>query len=437
VADETARIVSSRVLNHSVLSDQGNAFLVIVFGEIMANNSLFHLLWSSLKRFEREERRRDAAALTYTTLFALVPVITVSYSILSALPALQSWGEQANQQLLTYVMPEGSSVISGYLTQFSQQARQLTWLGVPFLFATAFMLLRTIEMQFNRIWNVSNPRSGMQTFLRYWAVLSLGPLLFGAAFAASSVLASVRLFGDTALLVPGAARLIPWALGVLALTSLYMLVPNCKVPWKHALLASILVATVFEVAKFLFGRIMGMFPSYQLIYGAFAAVPLFLLWMYLGWMLLILGAEVSFALSHRQQHSGHSEPLGLRLRIISELLAAQNGNKPLDQQALERVLCEDDLEHIERFVCYAEQQQWLKVSHENELLWIRDPELLMLRDLVNDLKISQLIQPQERHQSLNDWHQGLMQSMKLSLDQPVASLLAGPTKGNVAKMPRN
>lgn len=403
----------------------------------MANNSLIQLLWRSLKRFEREERRRDAAALTYTTLFALVPVITVSYSILSAIPALQSWGEQANQQLLAYVMPEGSSVISDYLTQFSQQARQLTWFGVPFLFVTAFMLLRTIEMQFNRIWNVSNPRSGMQTFLRYWAVLSLGPLLFGAAFAASSLLASVRLFGDAAAMVPGAVRLIPWALSALALTSLYMLVPNCKVPWKHALLAAILVATVFEAAKFLFGRIMGMFPSYQLIYGAFAAVPLFLLWMYLGWMLLILGAEVSFAFSHRQQHSRHSEPLLLRLNIITQLLAAQNNSEPLDQQKLELLLCEDDLEQIEVFVRYAEQQQWLKVSHENELLWIRDPQQLMIRDLVSDLNISQLDQQHELNQSLKDWRRGLIQSMKNSLDQPVASLLTGLTKGNVAKMPQN
>ena len=141
------------------------------------------IIWSTLTRFESMERRRDAAALTYTTLFALVPVLTVSYSILSALPALQSWGEQANAQLFAYVMPEGSEVISEYLQQFSQQARKLTWVGLVFLFITAFMLLQTVETQFNRIWNVQTSRSKIQTFFRYWAVLSLGPLFFGAAFA--------------------------------------------------------------------------------------------------------------------------------------------------------------------------------------------------------------------------------------------------------------
>lgn len=399
----------------------------------MAKNNLTQLLWQSLKRFEREGRRRDAAALTYTTLFALVPVITVSYSILSAIPALQTWGEQANQELLAYVMPEGSSLVSDYLTQFSQQARQLTWFGVPFLFITAFMLLRTIEMQFNRIWNVSNPRSGMQTFLRYWAVLSLGPLLFGAAFAASSVLASIRFLGDAAAMIPGVAGLIPWALSALALTSIYMLVPNCRVPWRHAFASAVMVATVFELAKLLFGRIMGMFPSYQLIYGAFAAVPLFLLWMYLGWMLLIFGAEVSFSFGHRLKHPGHSETLALRLRVIDTLLQAQNRDEAFDQYQLEAVLADVSLEQVELFIIRSEQFGWIKRSTEGELLWLRDPQQLSLGELIADLSLQQLHDASDGDSAADEWRNSLIQGMESRLSEPVAGLL----KANMAKMPQN
>ncbi|MEE3189376.1 MAG: YihY family inner membrane protein, partial [Pseudomonadota bacterium] len=155
------------------------------------------VLWQTLKRFESMERRKEAAALTYTTLFALVPVITVSYSILSAIPTLQEWGQDANQQLLSYVLPQGSEVITDYLRQFSEQARQLTWIGIAALFVTCIFLLQTIEGQFNRIWNVESSRSKIQTFFRYWAVLSLGPLLFGAGVATSSVLASMPLWENS------------------------------------------------------------------------------------------------------------------------------------------------------------------------------------------------------------------------------------------------
>lgn len=410
--------------------------------EIPHWRDFYQVLWATLKRFEREERRRDAAALTYTTLFALVPVITVSYSILSAIPALQSWGEHANQQLLAYVMPEGSGVVSDYLTQFSQQARKLTWFGVPLLFVTAFMLLRTIEMQFNRIWNVSQPRSGMQTFLRYWAVLSLGPLLFGAAFAVSSVLASLPLWGQMSGVVSGVvpeavaqqssfslpllAKMLPWLLSSLAVSSLYMLVPNCRVPWRNALIAAFLVASVFELAKFLFARIMGMFPSYQLIYGAFAAVPLFLLWVYLGWILLILGAELSFGLGHFHPKGVKSDPLKLRLQVVAGLLAAQNAGRPLTQQELEADV-QQDSEQMEQFLQLARQRHWLVLSEEQELLWMKAPEQLPMSEFVADLAVAELNASDTRlpgdWEALKDWQNTLGEQSQPAMKQSVSHLL--------------
>lgn len=390
-------------------------------------NSLPQVIWLTVQRFEGEGRRRDAAAMTYTTLFSLVPIITVSYSILSAIPALQSWGAEANQQLLSYVMPEGSSQISGYLQQFSQQARNLTWFGVPFLFVTAILLLRSIEMQFNRIWNVDAPSSHIQTFLRYWAVLSLGPLLFGAAFAATSLIASWSLWGE-GLSLPALARLVPWLLSCAAITSVYMLVPNCRVPWRGALVAALLVSTFFEGGKFLFGKIMGMFPSYQLIYGAFAAVPLFLMWIYLSWMLLLFGAELSYSLSHFRGNDGGWSPLAVRLQVIASLTEAQNQQQVMTLPELESRLRCGSNESLEHFLSYARQQQWLLAREGNELLWIKDPVTLSMAELLADMPLQQLQQSlPEGFPAARDWQQSLHGQLQHAMDEHVSALLPQPS----------
>lgn len=291
------------------------------------------VLWQTISRFENTERRRDAAALTYTTLFALVPVLTVIYAILSAIPALHEWGGEINAKMLSYVMPEGSEQISEYLLAFSQQARRLTWVGVLFLFVTSLTLLRTIEIQFNKIWNVDKPRSGLQTFFRYWAVLTLGPVFIIGALAASSLIVSLPLITNLES-TPFIVRIVPWLFSTAALTAMYMLVPNCRVPWRNALMAAVIVALFLEVGKFLFARIIGLFPSYKLIYGAFAAVPLFLLWTYMAWMLLLLGAELSYALSHYAPKSRKMPSLWRRLLLVHVLVKQQEIGALLSEREL-------------------------------------------------------------------------------------------------------
>ncbi len=385
------------------------------------------VLWQTIKRFEGESRRRDAAALTYTTLFALVPVITVTYAILSALPALQSWGQQAHTDLLAYLMPEGSGTVSDYLVQFSQQARKLTWVGVLFLFVTAFMLLRTIEMQFNKIWNVEKPRSGLQTFLRYWAVLSLGPLLFGAALAASSLLASLPLWSNFSS-VPVMVRLLPWLLSSGAITALYMLVPNCKVPWRHALLAALFVATVFEAGKFLFARVVGLFPSYQLIYGAFAAVPLFLMWIYLSWLLLLLGAELSFSLSHFSTTEPRGLPaLWLRLRLIDVLWQRQQAGLENDEEALTAALPDLTPEEVNEQLAFCQQRGWLTLSQDQQWVWLRDLNQLTMKALSADQPLAEMTRPVPADVVLSEAQRPLWQGWQAQwntrLQDSVAQLL--------------
>ncbi len=160
-------------------------------------------------------------------------------------------------------------------------------------------MLVTIEKAFNEIWRVRQPRRGVGRFLLYWAILSLGPLLLGAGFAVTTYITSLSLLhGPDAL--PGAETLLglmPLAFSVAAFTLLYSAVPNARVPVRHALMGGVFTAVLFEAAKTLFGLYVSLFPGYQLIYGAFATVPIFLLWIYLSWMIVLFGAVLVCNLS--------------------------------------------------------------------------------------------------------------------------------------------
>lgn len=347
------------------------------------------VLWQTLSRFEGTERRRDAAALTYTTLFALVPVLTVIYAILSAIPALHEWGGEINAEMLSYVMPEGSEQISEYLLAFSQQARRLTWVGVLFLFITSLTLLRTIEIQFNKIWNVDKPRSGLQTFFRYWAVLTLGPVFIIGALAASSLIVSLPLITNLES-TPFIVRLIPWLFSAVALTAMYMLVPNCRVPWRNAVIAAVIVALFLEVGKFLFARIIGLFPSYKLIYGAFAAVPLFLLWTYMAWMLLLLGAELSYALSHYAPKSRKLPTLWRRILLVHTLVQQQETGCLLTERELIKLIKELTPVQVRVGLQQLQQQGLVALTQEGQWVWLPNPQQFTIAELLQDMTMSDL-----------------------------------------------
>ena len=277
-----------------------------------------------VQRFIADRGIHSAAALTYTTLFAVVPMMTVTFAMLSAIPAFQGIGEQIQSYIFSNFIPSTGATIQEYLVAFTDQARQLTWFGVGFLMVTALMMLLTIEKAFNDIWRVRQPRRGVSSFLLYWAILSLGPLLLGAGFAMSTYITSLSLIsGPDALIGVGALlKAMPLLLSIAAFTLIYAAVPNTRVPLRHAAVGGVFTAVLFELAKQLFGLYVGYFPSYQLIYGAFAAVPLFLLWVYLSWILVLFGAELVCGLSSSQQWRRRSVPrllvmLGL-LRVFHE-----------------------------------------------------------------------------------------------------------------------
>ena len=265
-------------------------------------------------RFGRDRCSENAAALTYMSLFAMVPLLTVLYTMASAIPTFQGLEDQMQDFLFEHLMPETSNEVEGYLAEFSRQAKNLTGPGIVFLVVTAVLMLRNIEKAFNQIWRARENRSPISSFLLYWAVLSLAPVAMGIALGLSTYLSSFShmlddydIFGAKALLL----KLSPLVLSSAAFTLLYVAVPNCRVPFKHSIVGGLAAALGFHLARSVFTDLV-MGSSYTFIYGAFAAVPLFLLWIYISWNVVLMGGILVHSLSAYQDEEQAARPTVLK-----------------------------------------------------------------------------------------------------------------------------
>ncbi|MEM9397813.1 MAG: YihY family inner membrane protein [Pseudomonadota bacterium] len=292
-----------------------------------------------LGRYRTDRCRDTAAALTYVSLFALVPLLTVLYTMASAIPAFQ--GMEANIQNLLFenLVPETSAGLEEYLNDYSRQARQLTGFGIAFLFATAVLMLRNIEQAFNRIWRTRGDRGAVSSFLIYWAVLSLAPLTIGFGVAASTYLASFAhqlerwdIIGAGAFLL----RASPYLLEIMGFSLVYAAVPNCRVPLRHALAGGFVAAVSFNLARGLFTKLVAG-SSITFIYGAFAAVPLFLVWLYISWTIVLLAAIFVHSLSAYQDEEQARKPLLLKsLEVLEIMWRRQNKGRAISEFELLR-----------------------------------------------------------------------------------------------------
>lgn len=248
------------------------------------------------------------------SLFALVPLLTVIYTMASAVPAFQGLEENIQAFLFENLMPDTNSEIQDYLSDFSRQAKNLTGFGIAFLVITAVLMLRNIEKAFNQIWRTRKNRSPVSSFLLYWAVLGLTPLTIGMALAISTYLNSFAvMFEDIDVIGAGSMMLkaAPMLLSAAGFTLIYVAVPNCRVPFRHALIGGFVAAIAFNIARSAFtGLVSG--SSYTLIYGAFAAVPLFLLWIYLSWNIVLMGGVLVHSLSAYQSREEAERPTLLK-----------------------------------------------------------------------------------------------------------------------------
>jgi membrane protein len=281
-------------------------------------------------RMAEDRTLQSAAALTFVSLFALVPLLTVFYAILSSVPGFTSLDEQIQNLVFRHLVPSTGAEVQQYLKSFAEQARRLTTAGTALLVASAYVLLKNIETQFNRIWRVREHRRGLANFLIYWAVLSLGPLLLGAGMLISTYLFSLSIFeagSQTGRITSPLLAALPQVFTFATLTLMYRVVPNCHVPLRHAALGGLLATLLFEAGKSLFGWIAAE-GNYTLIYGTFAAVPLFLIWLHLSWQILLAGAEFVHALStYRSRHAAQLPDLLVALGVLERLYRLhQSGN---------------------------------------------------------------------------------------------------------------
>ena len=253
---------------------------------------------------------KSASSLTYVTLFALVPLMTVTYSMFTAVPAFRNLGDQLQEVVFAHMVPETGEDVLEYVRSFTDQARRLTVVGIAFLVGSAYLMLSNIENNFNAIWGGLRGRSGLSKFLLYWAVLTLGPLLLGAGLAMSTYLMSFRFFVDEYQALGWLVWLFgltPIVLTTLGFTLLYFAVPNCKVPFRYALIGGVITALAFEVLKVVFGLITN-------IYGAFAVVPLFLLWLNISWLTVLVGGVLVHTIDRYQ--------ISIRAKGYPDLIAA-------------------------------------------------------------------------------------------------------------------
>ena len=265
-------------------------------------------------RFSVDRCPQIAAALTYMSLFALVPLLTVTYTMASAIPAFQGLETDIQAFLFKNLVPDTSSEIEQYLNDFSRQAKNLTGFGISFLVVTAVLMLRNIEKAFNSIWRTRENRSALASFLLYWAVLSLSPIFIGLALGISTYVSSIAVHlenYDPVGLGNYLLRFLPLILSWAAFSLVYAAVPNCRVPFKHALVGGAVAALAFNIARSLFTTLV-INSSYAFIYGAFAAVPLFLLWIYLSWNIVLFGGILVHSMSAYQNLQQQARPTLLK-----------------------------------------------------------------------------------------------------------------------------
>ena len=256
------------------------------------------LLFYFTRRVQREQIQVVAGYLSYVCLMSLVPLMVVMLSVMTAFPLFAELQQSIEQFVYQNFVPAAGDVVQKYLTGFVANASKMSAVAVSFLFLAALLLISSIDNTFNKIWRVTDKRRTITSFAMYWMVLTLGPILVGASIALSSYLVSIVAVDeyDVLGLSDIFLRILPLLSSIIAFIILYIAVPNKAVPFKFALSGAIVAGVLFELAKKAFALYITAFPSYQVIYGALATIPIIFLWVYVSWLIVLTGALITVSL---------------------------------------------------------------------------------------------------------------------------------------------
>jgi len=301
-------------------------------------SSFARFLW---KRFIDDRLFQAAGSLAYTTVFALVPLAIVVFGVLSAFPMFERWSEALSDYVFSNFVPSAARAAEGYLRQFSASAGQLTAAGFIALVVSLLITLNSVEQTFNRIWRVASLRPRLTRFLVYWTVLTLGAMLAAASLAVSAKVLSLPLFGTTEgrWLADMGLRLAPVLIEFLCVVLIYRVVPHHTVKWRHAVPGAMLAVLLLELVKWGMGLYLASFQSYQKLYGTVAFVPILLLWIYLSWVGVLLGASLASSIAaFRYQPVALRLPQGCELygllRLIGRFREARARGRSLDEEEI-------------------------------------------------------------------------------------------------------
>lgn len=341
-----------------------------------------------LKRFNEVRGMQIASSLTYTTLLSLVPLVTIMLTMIAAFPVFSDLTTELKLFILSNLVPDSAGVvITVYMQQFSENAAKLTAMGVIFLAVTAFMLMLTIEQAFNTIWRVARQRSMLNRVLIYWAVLTLGPLLIGGSISLTSYLLSFSLGFVTHIPAIGLVMLkvMPVVLTSAAFALLYMTVPNRFVPWSHAVVGAIVAGLAFELMKQFFAFYISSFGSYKLVYGAFASFPIFLLWVYVSWVVVLMGAVIAASLSYWRGSAWQIERVPGRqfydaLHVIRLLYLAHQKGEPVTLQQL-RQQVQLGFDELEEILERLSEFKWARRFAGNSWALVIDPQKIQVSEI--------------------------------------------------------
>jgi membrane protein len=366
--------------------------------------NLSHFPWKNTAHTLRERFREDrlglsASSLTFTTTIALVPFITVALALFTAFPMFAKFQDVLQKWLVESLIPDNiARQVLGYLTQFAGKANRLGAAGLAVLFVTALSLVFTIDRTLNNIWRVRQPRPLGQRVLLYWAAITLGPLLLGASLTITSyILTASR---GVAAEMPGGMRVLLDALEFImvaaGMAATYRYVPNTQVKWGHAWSGGIFAAAGILLAKKLLTVYIAMVPTYSAVYGAFATVPILLVWIYVAWVIVLLGAVTaaympSLLAGVERRVMAYGWQFQLALEVLQQLHRVRAApDKGLTLTQLAALLRVDPL-HLEPVIETLTALDWagkideVPTHQEARYVLLADPERTQLEPLLHQL----------------------------------------------------